>query len=256
VSAALSDNVAGHRAKYDHLSKSLPPEEVGRTYVGSGDPVEVGHKELELIRAFSVLQDVAIVDVGCGIGRLTQHLVPEPIGRYLGLDIIPEILDQAVATAANDPRFRFEISVECRIPESDGWADVVVGFSLITHLMDEEVFECIQEAHRVLRPGAVAIFSFMDFNLPVHQASFFTHASHHRQGHGDILKFTTQDVLTRFGTKAGFGDVSFIDGSADLQRSGLPSQLLDVNELPSTYQFGQSLCVLRKPESEKVSHNE
>jgi len=179
--------------------------------------------------------------------------VPEPIGRYLGLDIIPEILDQAVATAADDPRFRFEISVECRIPESDGWADVVVGFSLITHLMDEEVFECIQEAHRVLRPGAVAIFSFMDFNLPVHQASFFTHASHHRQGHGDILKFTTQDVLTRFGTKAGFGDVSFIDGSADLQRSGLPSQLLDVNELPSTYQFGQSLCVLRKPESEKVS---
>ncbi|WP_157749336.1 class I SAM-dependent methyltransferase [Jatrophihabitans sp. GAS493] len=217
--------------------------------MGDGDPLEVGHKELELIETFSELDRLSVVDVGCGIGRLTQYLVHEPIGHYLGLDIIPEILEQAVATAGDDRRFRFEISVECQIPEPGESVDMVVGFSLITHLMDEEVFECIQEAYRVLHPGGIAIFSFMDFNLPVHQASFFSHSRYHRQGHGDILKFTTKDVLTLFGTQVGFDDVSFIDGSADLPRSGKPSPIFDISGLPPTYQFGQSVCVLRKPKT-------
>jgi SAM-dependent methyltransferase len=244
--AAQSDNVAGHRAKYDHLAEHLPPDQVGRAYVGDGDPAEIGYKELETVRVFSALDGIAVVDVGCGIGRLTRHLVHEPIESYLGLDIIPEILDEARATAAADPRFRFEISMECRIPEPAGSIDLVVGFSLITHLMDEEVYECIQEASRVGKAGSVAIFSFLDFNLPSHQASFFEHASLHRRGHGDILRFTTQDVLTLFGTRAGFDSVSFVDGSADLARSGVGSQLPVPGTLEDPYQFGHSLCVLRQ----------
>jgi SAM-dependent methyltransferase len=246
MTTALSDNIAGHRAKYEHLLRNLPAAEVGPTYVGDGDPVGVGYAELEAIREFCSLDGAAIVDVGCGIGRLTRHLVHEPIGRYLGLDIIPEIMQDAEATAAGDARFRFELSRHCRIPEADASIDLVVGFSVITHLMDEEAFEYVQEAGRVLKAGGVAIFSFLDLGLPTHQATFFEYASQHRHGHGDVLKFSTKDVLTLFATQAGFSATGFVDGSAGLPHSGLPSALVDVGSMPATYQFGQSLCVLRK----------
>jgi SAM-dependent methyltransferase len=246
MSTALSDNIAGHRAKYDHLARNLAADEVGRTYVGPGDPVLVGHSELETVRAHCSLAGAAVVDVGCGIGRLTQHLIGEPIASYLGLDIIPEILDEAIAKSAGDARFRFAIAADCRIPAPDASIDLVVGFSVITHLMDEEAFEYLEESSRVLRGGAVAIFSFLDLDLPSHQATFFDYVREHRHGHGDILKFTTKDVLTLFAMRAGFRSVSFVDGSADLQRSRIRSELIDVDTLPATYQFGQSLCVLNR----------
>jgi SAM-dependent methyltransferase len=245
MSTALSDNLAGHRAKYDHLARNLAADEVGRTYVGPGDPVLVGYTELEVIRAHCSLSG-AVVDVGCGIGRLTQHLVDEPIASYLGLDIIPEILEEARATAAGDARFRFAIAAQCRIPAADESVDLVVGFSVITHLMDEEVFEYLQDASRVLRSGALAIFSFLDLDLPPHQATFFDYVREHRHGHGDILKFTTKDVLTLFAMRAGFNGVAFVDGSTQREHSRAGSSLLDADALPATYQFGQSLCVLTK----------
>jgi trans-aconitate methyltransferase len=36
------------------------------------------------------------VDIGCGTGRLTRHLRHEDIAGYLGVDIIPEILQEAI----------------------------------------------------------------------------------------------------------------------------------------------------------------
>jgi SAM-dependent methyltransferase len=243
---ATSNNLAGHRAKYDHLSRTLPADEVGPAYVGGGDPVLHGFKELEVLRAHAELTDAAVIDVGCGIGRLTQHLVAQPIRSYLGLDIIPEVLKEAVARAAGDRRFRFAVPAECVIPADDVSSEIVVGFSLITHLMDEEAFDYIREASRVLRPSRVAIFSFLDFNLPTHAAMFLAHAGQHRNGHGDILKFTTKDVLRLFGHEAGFTDVAFVDGTDELCYSGAGSSLLDVGTLPSRYQFGQSLSIFRK----------
>jgi 2-polyprenyl-3-methyl-5-hydroxy-6-metoxy-1,4-benzoquinol methylase len=75
MSKALADNVAGHRMKYDILTASLSPDEAGAVYVGGGDPVVTGYKELEIIRSFRSIHNASIIDIGCGIGRLTQHLV-------------------------------------------------------------------------------------------------------------------------------------------------------------------------------------
>ena len=247
MTGAFTDNLAGHRAKYEHLARTLPADEVGPTYVGGGDPVLAGYKELEVLRAHAMLPGAAIIDVGCGIGRLTQHLVPEPIGSYLGLDIIPEVLNEAVAKAAGVRRFRFAVPAECLIPADDASAEIVVGFSLITHLMDEEAFEYIREASRVLTPSGAAIFSFLDFNLPTHTAMFLAHARQHRLGHGDILKFTSKDVLRIVGHDVGFTDVAFVDGTDERFYSGARSSLLDVVTLPARYEFGQSLAIFRKP---------
>lgn len=143
--------------------------------------------------------------------------------------------------AASDPRFRFTLVDSCTIPTEDGSVDVVAAYSVITHLIDEEVFTYFQEARRVLKPGGVALFSYLD--LVARSQHFFTHAGTFRQGHGDLLKFTTKETLQLFAEEAGFSNVEFIDGYDHIPTSGLPSAL--DREPPKTFQFGQGVCVLR-----------
>lgn len=243
--SAISDNVGGHRKKYDFLKATLPAEEVGKVFVGGTDPIWMGYFELEIIRKFRDIRGATLVDIGCGIGRLTRHVMHEPIERYLGLDVIPEILQEAIDMAKGDDRFTFEIGSECKIPMEDNAADVVVAFSVITHLLDEETFEYFQDAWRVLKPGGVAIFSFLDYMYDPHVDNFFRHASEHRHGHGDLLKFSTKEVLHLFGKRAGFSRAEFIDGVDEIKTSGQPSALLTTN-LPRQFHLGQSACILTK----------
>ncbi len=238
-------NVEGHRSKYEMLKRSLPPEEVGKTFVGGGDPVQIGFIELEVIRRFKPLEGASVVDIGCGIGRLTQHMLHENISTYLGIDIIPEIMAEAAEKAKDDPRFGFAIAENCKIPAEDASVDIIVAYSVITHLLDEESYEYFQEFRRVLKPGGVVIISFLDFMYKDHVDNFFLYASLHRKGHGDLLKFTTKEVLSLFAHRAGFAGVEFIDGSVALKTSGLTSPIMPADKIPPTFTMIQSACVLR-----------
>lgn len=241
---ASTNNVAGHRAKFDHLSGSMPKEEVGPLFVGGGDAVLTGFNELELIRIFKSLKGASIIDIGCGIGRLTKYLLHENVEKYLGLDIIPEILQDAIEVANGQPNFNFAIVENCKLPSADASADVVCGFSLITHLLDEEIFEYFMEARRVLRPNGIAVFSFLDFENDGHLSAFVAHARHHRHGHGDLLKYTTKSILRRLAKCAGFSATRFLEnGIADVGVYGR-SKLLDGRDAPKQAALGQSVCAM------------
>jgi ubiquinone/menaquinone biosynthesis C-methylase UbiE len=242
---AMTDNIAGHRAKYELLAAHHPAAEAGTLYVGGSDPILTGFYELEAMRIFAQLDGASVVDIGCGIGRLTRHLLLEKIDTYVGLDIIPEILQPAIDMSAGDPRFSFDLAQDCKIPCVDESATLVVAFSVLTHLLDEEIYDYFVETRRVLKPEGAAIFSFFDFNNSVHQEMFFKHAAQHRAGHGDILKFTTKDVLSIFAARSKFNQVEFIEGQHDIPLTKLPSTLLDVTRMAPTFNFTQSLCILR-----------
>jgi SAM-dependent methyltransferase len=223
MAQAATDNVAGHRAKYDHLVSYMPLDEAKNLFVGGGDPIQTGKRELDVIKSVMSIDGADIVDIGCGIGRLTRHLLDAPISSYLGLDIIEEVLDEARKLTVDDTRFSFAVPENCKIPTDDKTADLVVGFSLITHLLNEEILEYFWEARRVLRDGGTAVFSFMDLADETHRRNFEQHARQHRHGHGDLLTYTTQETLSILGSLAGFSDVRFADSSA----------------------VGQSICILR-----------
>jgi SAM-dependent methyltransferase len=240
--SARLDNVAGHRARYEYLKANLPREEIGVQFVGGGDPAGIGFIELEIIRHFRDLKGAFVVDIGCGIGRLTRHLVHEDIAGYLGIDIIPEVMREAIDSVHGDARFAFALGENCRIPREDASCDVVVGFSVITHLLDEEAFDYFVEARRVLKPGGIAVFSFLDF--VAHADSFFAHAAMHRSGQGDLLKFTTKEVLSLFAERAGFSRCAFIDPSESIPASGRGSRLIAADQMPAALSLGQSLCIM------------
>lgn len=241
---ALTDNVAGHRAKYDHLRANLPQEEVGPTFVGGGDATWTGFNQVEILRSLKDLDGAAVVDIGCGIGRTTRYLLDENVSTYLGIDVIPEILQGASDLARGRSNFVFVIGADCALPCPDASADIICAFSVITHLLDEEIFDYFLEMRRVIRPNGVAVVSFLDFESPEHRAHFRAHAAHHRQGHGDLTRFTTKAMLQLLALEAGFSATKFIDyGAVDVAPTGRVT-LIDGRAAPRTTKLGQSCCIM------------
>jgi 2-polyprenyl-3-methyl-5-hydroxy-6-metoxy-1,4-benzoquinol methylase len=72
-------------AKYEVLSAQLTVDQVGAAFVGRTDPILMGFDpilmgfyELELIRPYANIPNASVVDIDCGIGRLTRHMREQP----------------------------------------------------------------------------------------------------------------------------------------------------------------------------------
>ena len=110
-----------------------------------------GAIEVETLKHFGLAADALVVDVGCGSGGLSRPLAGYLKGGYLGIDIVPELVDHA-RTITRRPDWRFETAAGLAIPEEDGAADLVCFFSVFTHLLQEESYVYLRDAVRVLRP--------------------------------------------------------------------------------------------------------
>ena len=168
---ANPSNLEGHQTRLKKLQATLPPEKVAKAYVGGGteyDEQNIGWIEEEAIRRHVALNMASVVDIGCGIGRLTRLLLDCNLKAYLGIDILDPILYEAKKVAKDHAHFTFANVRNFKIPRLDGSVDVVCGFSLITHLLDEQAYLYFAETARVLKPGGLALFSFVDFNHPRH----------------------------------------------------------------------------------------
>jgi SAM-dependent methyltransferase len=89
--------------------------------------------------------------------------------KYVGTDVVPELLDFARERAARGYSFvlsdgRPAIQMPC------GSADMITAFSLFTHLHRSERVSYLREASRVLRPEGQFIFSFLE---PWHHRAIF-----------------------------------------------------------------------------------
>jgi cyclopropane fatty-acyl-phospholipid synthase-like methyltransferase len=52
-----------------------------------------------------------------------------------------------------------------RAAEAAASADIVIAFSVFTHLLHEECYAYLQDAARVLTPGGKFVFSFFEFDM-------------------------------------------------------------------------------------------
>jgi 2-polyprenyl-3-methyl-5-hydroxy-6-metoxy-1,4-benzoquinol methylase len=97
-----------------------------------------------------------VLDWGCGVGRLTQHLAELPGCEVHGADIDAENVGWA---SSNIPNAKF--SVISRDPPTDypdGYFDLVIAISVFTHLSEAAQFAWLEELHRIVRPGgAIAV---------------------------------------------------------------------------------------------------
>jgi SAM-dependent methyltransferase len=118
--------------------------------------------------------DSDVLEIGSGCGRRTHFMRDfrfhdtRYTGRYLGVDIDPEMLSWCRAHFDSE-RFTFVESTHAseaygmhldrggadyyRLPVDDATVDLVFGTSVFTHLLEEQVVNYLQESFRVLRPG-------------------------------------------------------------------------------------------------------
>jgi SAM-dependent methyltransferase len=107
-----------YRSLVARLLGEFERDEALRRAVG-GSFIASGKLQHALLLQMGLRPDSRVVDVGCGCGRLAVHLSTMPGVRYLGTDVVPELLERARTLSAR-PDWRFVLTSGEAIPEEDG----------------------------------------------------------------------------------------------------------------------------------------
>jgi SAM-dependent methyltransferase len=138
-----------------------------------------------------VTVDSNILDIGVGCGRWAHWMRDYNFrgrqfsGNYVGIDIDGEAIEWCRANY-DAGHFRFHHSTDAsisynqsgsarssyRIPEPDGTFNLVFSNSLLTHLLETELENYLQETYRLLKTGGAMMHSH--FNMEHRPATFGT----------------------------------------------------------------------------------
>ncbi len=193
---------------------------------------QVGRIECAALRHAGLRDGMALIDLGCGSGRLAWAVGQQMQIEYCGIDIVPALLHYARTKAP--PHYRFVLHRELNVPAPDGSADMAAALSVFTHLLHAESFLYLQDLFRVLRPGGRLVLSFLEFAEPEHWAVFSGTVKAYRHGMLPHLnQFLARDAIDLWCGKLGFRRECFIDAGA--APWGEPGPL------------GQSIAILQRP---------
>ncbi len=97
-----------------------------------------------------------ILDIGCAAGGDIPELRARGFS-VVGVDISPRMLEFAHSRFASDPQVAFCLADADQLPFLDQSMDHVICLGVFEFLPDYRA--AVQEIHRVLRPGGLAIFA-------------------------------------------------------------------------------------------------
>jgi SAM-dependent methyltransferase len=166
----------------------LPPARL--RFMGEDDRLllEIGDGLAGLLVEHGLTPDSTILDVGCGYARLALGILhsTDHRGPYLGFDILAQHIAwcrETITPLYPNVEFRhLDIRNErynargtldpthARFPAKGGSIDMCALFSVFTHLYRPVAERYLAEVHRVLRPGGVAVTTWLLFDearLPV-----------------------------------------------------------------------------------------
>src|SRR5919204_5812442 len=131
-----------------------------------------GNEVVELIlRAVdvSIQPTDVILDIGCGLGRLTRPLATRA-DRVIGLDVSKEMIDRARELNAQLDNVEWVLGDgESLAGIADGAVDGVISHVVFQHIPDPRItLGYVREMGRVLRPGGWAAFQ-VSTNPDVHR---------------------------------------------------------------------------------------
>jgi SAM-dependent methyltransferase len=105
-----------------------------------------------------VPEGAAVVEIGPGAGRWTEHLIPRA-SSYAGIDISQTCVALCADKFASDKvKAAFRVNAGNDLPGvQDGSVDVIWSFDVFVHINLEDVAAYLDEFKRVLKPGGRAI---------------------------------------------------------------------------------------------------
>ncbi len=113
--------------------------------------------ERVLLDTYSASLAGDVLELGCGGGRLTAHLVGLAASVH-GVDIAADMVAHC-RRAYPQATFRQGDLRELSQFASSSWDAIVAGYAVIDVLSDDERHAFLQEADRLLRPAGLLIFS-------------------------------------------------------------------------------------------------
>ncbi len=234
-----------YASRVAQLKTELPYDDAMRAAVGC-DFEANGVVERELLIQCGLRPEHFLIDVGCGSGRLALPLASWLTGRYLGIDIVPELVEYA-ARHVNRPDWRFEPAAGFTIPAADGEADMVCFFSVLTHLLHEQSYLYLTESKRVLKPGGRIVFTFIEFATPHHWNLFEDSIRQVDDARQPLNVFISRDAIRLWARYLGL-EVELIRESVEPHIPiPHPVRYDDGRVAEGLVALGQSIAVLRVP---------
>ena len=147
------------RLGYDTTVVEALPDRAVESFAGVGNPFSL--RSLE--------PGERVVDVGSGAG-FDSFVAASQVGdggRVIGVDMTPEMLAKARATAEalGFTQIEFREGIAEQLPIDDGWADAVISNGVINLCADKQAV--FAEIRRVLRPGGWLQFADIANGRPV-----------------------------------------------------------------------------------------
>jgi SAM-dependent methyltransferase len=107
----------------------------------------------------TILETDHLLDIGCGVGRLTRALAPRA-AHVTGVDVSPEMVERARRNLDGLPNVTLFVGDGTTLqPVADAAMDGVVSLVVFQHIPDPQItLGYIREIGRVLRPGGWAAF--------------------------------------------------------------------------------------------------
>ena len=122
---------------------------------------------LDLLARVPLEAPRTIVDLGCGTGNVTRILGERwPQARIVGVDNSPQMLDEARAAIAGDPRFTF-VAADLALWQPDAPVDLVYSNAAL-HWLPDHAALFARVAAMVARGGALAVQMPDNFRAPSH----------------------------------------------------------------------------------------
>jgi 2-polyprenyl-3-methyl-5-hydroxy-6-metoxy-1,4-benzoquinol methylase len=161
---ALTDG-RENEPKIRELLPTLPPDTIQAQFTGRSNKVAfeqaIGAKAVFLAQAKALgldltRSDLRVLDFGCGWGRITQTLFQDFLpSQVTGCDVMPEALETCRQTRLPCELVHIPFLPPSPLPESA--YDLVVAYSVFSHLSESAHMAWVQDLARALRPGGVLV---------------------------------------------------------------------------------------------------
>ncbi len=127
------------------------------------------------------------------------------------------------------------------MPAADATVEWVTFFSVFTHILDEDIYAYLRDAKRMLKSGGRVVFSFLDYSVEDHWATFESSLAD-QSPNRPIVHFLNRNTIERWCGRLGLRLERVYDGPEAWIGLGPPLVLHDL-----TAPFWQSIAVLTKP---------